>query len=95
MINPKFSLTNFGQGGIMPNPKRKHSKARRDKRRGGNSKMYAANLSICPQCKEPKLPHRVCGNCGYYNGIEVIKIKVKKEKGKEKEKEAKPTKEGA
>ncbi|MBU1038132.1 MAG: 50S ribosomal protein L32, partial [Candidatus Omnitrophica bacterium] len=31
----------------MPNPKRKHSKARRDKRRSANSKMYASNLSVC------------------------------------------------
>ena len=22
----------------------------------------------CPQCKQAKLPHRVCGNCGYYKG---------------------------
>ncbi|MDP2401322.1 MAG: 50S ribosomal protein L32, partial [Actinomycetota bacterium] len=28
--------------------------------------------SVCPQCNQPKLPHRVCGECGYYNGKEVI-----------------------
>ena len=22
----------------------------------------------CPQCHEPKAPHRVCTNCGYYRG---------------------------
>ena len=22
----------------------------------------------CPQCHEPKPPHRVCTNCGYYRG---------------------------
>lgn len=79
----------------MANPKRRHSVSRRDKRRAHWRKVEIPNLAICPQCKEPKLPHRVCGNCGYYNGIEVIKIKAKKEKGKEKEKETKPTKEGA
>lgn len=66
----------------MPNPKRKHSKARRDKRRGANSKLYAANLSVCPQCKKLRLPHRVCPHCGYYNGKPVLIIKAKEAKKK-------------
>lgn len=66
----------------MPNPKRKHSKSRRDKRRSANSKIYAANLSLCPQCKKPRLPHKVCIFCGYYNGKPVIVIKAKEEKKK-------------
>lgn len=44
--------------------------------------MYAASLSICAQCKKPKLPHRVCPFCGYYNGKPVIVIKVKEKKKK-------------
>lgn len=64
----------------MPNPKRKHSKARRDKRRSANSKLYAVNLSICPQCKKLRLPHRVCPHCGYYNGKPVVIAEVKEEK---------------
>ncbi|MDH4140206.1 MAG: 50S ribosomal protein L32, partial [Coriobacteriia bacterium] len=28
--------------------------------------------SLCPQCHEVKLPHRVCPSCGYYDGKEVI-----------------------
>jgi large subunit ribosomal protein L32 len=66
----------------MPNPKRKHSKSRRDKRRSANSKVYAANLSICSQCKMPRLPHRVCPHCGYYNGKPVVVIETKSEKKK-------------
>jgi large subunit ribosomal protein L32 len=66
----------------MPNPKRKHSKARRDKRRSANSKIYAANLSVCPQCKSMRLPHKVCAFCGYYNGKPVLIIKVKEKKKK-------------
>ena len=27
----------------------------------------------CTQCGEYKLPHQVCGNCGYYKGKEIIK----------------------
>ncbi|MFA6142299.1 MAG: 50S ribosomal protein L32 [Candidatus Omnitrophota bacterium] len=66
----------------MALPKRKHSKSRRDKRRGGNSKMYVANLSVCSQCKKPRLPHRVCPFCGYYNGKLVVAIEVKEKKKK-------------
>ena len=53
----------------MAVPKRKTSKARRDKRRSPNMKMKAPGLSICPQCHEPKLPHRVCPN---YDGKDVM-----------------------
>ncbi|OGW85126.1 MAG: 50S ribosomal protein L32 [Omnitrophica bacterium RIFCSPLOWO2_01_FULL_45_10] len=64
----------------MPNPKRKNSKARRDKRRGANSKVFAINLSVCPQCNKPRLPHRVCPHCGYYNGKPIIVVEAKEEK---------------
>ncbi len=65
----------------MPLPKRRHSKARSRKRRT-HYKLPGANLVSCPQCKQPKLPHRVCGVCGYYNGRQVIEIKVKEKKKK-------------
>ncbi|GAH50280.1 unnamed protein product, partial [marine sediment metagenome] len=29
---------------------------------------------------EPKVPHRICPNCGYYNKMEVIKVEKKKKK---------------
>ncbi len=58
----------------MAVPKRKTSKARRDKRRASNIKMTAPNIIKCPQCHEPKMPHRVCGDCGYYGDREVIKV---------------------
>ena len=66
----------------MALPKRKHSKARRDKRRSANSKVYASNLSICSHCKSRILPHKVCGFCGYYNGKPVLVIETKEEKKK-------------
>ena len=56
----------------MAVPNRKTSKARRDKRRSPNMKKSLPGLSICPQCHEPKLPHRVCPNCNYYDGKEVV-----------------------
>ena len=66
----------------MALPKRKHSKSRRDKRRGGNSRLEVTNLSICPQCNKRRLSHRVCPYCGYYNGKPVIVIETKEEKKK-------------
>ena len=56
----------------MAVPKRKMTKARRDSRRA-NWKLTAPNLVEYPQCHELKMPHRVCPECGYYNGKEVIK----------------------
>lgn len=55
----------------MANPKRKTSKARRNKRRA-NWKLSTPGLIECPQCHQLKLPHRVCPECGYYKNKEVI-----------------------
>ena len=57
----------------MANPTHRHSKARRDKRRA-NWKGQSPNLNQCPECKEVKEPHRVCPNCGSYNGHKVLEI---------------------
>ena len=54
--------------------KRKTSKAKTAGRKAANMKMGAPGLSICPQCHEPKLPHRVCPNCGYYDGKDVVNV---------------------
>ena len=54
----------------MPNPKRRHSKARTRSRRAHDF-LEAKSTSTCPQCHEAKLPHRVCPKCGYYKGREV------------------------
>jgi large subunit ribosomal protein L32 len=54
-------------------PKRKHSKARRNKRRSNVWKISAPTLAVCKKCGKLKLPHRVCKECGFYNGREVIK----------------------
>ena len=57
----------------MAVPKRKSSAARRDKRRSNVWKLKVPCLSKCSQCGELKMPHRVCGNCGFYKGKEVVK----------------------
>ncbi|MBR7110245.1 MAG: 50S ribosomal protein L32 [Clostridia bacterium] len=55
----------------MAVPKGKVSKARRNSR-AANWKISAPNLTECPQCHELKQSHRVCDNCGYYDGKEVV-----------------------
>ncbi|MBI2878073.1 MAG: 50S ribosomal protein L32 [Candidatus Tectomicrobia bacterium] len=54
-------------------PKRKTSKSRRDKRRT-HKKLTLPGMTPCPQCHEPKLPHRVCPHCGTYKGKQVLTI---------------------
>ena len=38
-------------------------------------------LMVCPQCRALKLPHKVCPNCGTYQGEQVLKMKPKKSEG--------------
>jgi large subunit ribosomal protein L32 len=57
-----------------PQPKRKISKGRRDRRRAHDS-LTAANLVQCSNCGEMRLPHTVCSRCGFYQGREVIEVK--------------------
>lgn len=52
-------------------PKRRTSRARRDKRRS-HLALEPPARSVCPQCREPKAPHRVCGHCGFYRDRTVI-----------------------
>lgn len=73
----------------MPNPKRKHTPHRRDSRRSANSKIFALNSSSCPNCKAPKMPHRVCPVCGFYDGEMIVAKKEKKAKTQEAAQESK------
>ena len=67
----------------MPNPKRKHTPHRRDSRRSANSKIEALNSNICSNCGAPKMPHRVCPSCGFYDGKLIVPKKAKKAKKQE------------
>ena len=53
----------------MPNPKRRHSKARGRKRR---THYKAPAMSVCSNCGEMKLNHSVCPSCGFYDGKSVV-----------------------
>ena len=60
----------------MAVPKRKTSKARRDKRRSNVWRMSAPALVKCSHCGAYKRPHRLCPDCGYYDGREVVKVEA-------------------
>jgi large subunit ribosomal protein L32 len=57
----------------MPNPKRCHSRTRRDTRRAHDA-LSTPGKSLCTSCFEPKAPHQVCPHCGSYKGREVIEV---------------------
>jgi len=57
----------------MAVPKKKTSKSRKNMRRAHDF-LTPTQVSICPQCKAPKLPHRACMSCGTYKGKEVIDL---------------------
>ena len=60
----------------MAVPKRRKSKATRDSRRAQWMRSVPkATVSACSKCHEPKLPHRVCENCGYYGDRQVLAVK--------------------
>ncbi len=61
---------------MTPLPKRKTSPGRRDRRRAHDA-LKARNVVVCPNCGEPRLPHRVCANCGHYQGREVIEVEAR------------------
>ena len=60
----------------MAVPKAKTSKQRKHTR-SANWKLSSPNLSACPQCHELKANHRVCPNCGYYDGELVVETSKK------------------
>ncbi len=54
----------------MALPKRRQSHSRTRKRRSHDA-LSTPRLSLCPECGEPKEPHRLCGGCGKYRGRDV------------------------
>ena len=62
----------------MAVPKHKTSK-QRTHTRAANWKIKNPSVGECPQCHEMKLNHRVCKNCGYYDGEKKIEVKAEKE----------------
>ena len=62
----------------MPVPKHKTAKTKsRMRKANGYLKMDAPVLSVCPNCGSKKLPHRVCDDCGFYKGKQILTRSVK------------------
>ncbi len=54
----------------VPAKRLSRSKGRRRRAQQGKSSL---GLGQCPNCGQPIQPHRVCKNCGFYKGKEIIK----------------------
>ena len=59
----------------------RHNRAQRGNTRSHDA-LKKAQLAVCKDCGAKKLPHRLCLNCGKYNGKKIIDVHgkiVKKE----------------
>ena len=66
----------------MAVPKRKVSKARRDKRRSNVCKMSVAGFVKCSKCGAFKRPYRICLKCGNYDSKQILDVEDPKAKVK-------------
>ncbi|MBI5814053.1 MAG: 50S ribosomal protein L32 [Nitrospinae bacterium] len=57
----------------MPVPKKKTTRGKRGNRRSHDGIAAPAN-SACPNCGEPKQPHRVCPACGQYKEMQALEV---------------------
>lgn len=63
----------------MALPKYKVSKARGRSRRA-HWKLNLPTIVSCPHCHKMKLAHRICKQCGYYDGKQVVAMDEDKKK---------------
>ncbi len=60
----------------MPVPKRRLTSTRK-RTRSANKHYVAKGIATCSNCQQPKLPHHVCRNCGFYGQKQILKIEEK------------------
>jgi large subunit ribosomal protein L32 len=63
----------------MAVPKRRTSHAKQGHRRSHHA-IRPRQVQYCAKCNEPVLPHRVCPNCGFFQGRVVVAEEETKEK---------------
>jgi large subunit ribosomal protein L32 len=59
----------------MAVPKKKTSKARRDKRRAQHG-IQSPRVNVCPNCGSPTRPHHACPTCKQYRGREIEPLRA-------------------
>ena len=64
----------------------KHSKGKRNRVRSHHA-LKATPAVNCGHCGQAKLSHRICENCGYYAGRQVIDVLAKLDKKERRKKE--------
>lgn len=62
----------------MAHPKRRHSNTRTNKRRSHDF-LTTKSLSVCSNCDAKIVPHRICPQCGFYNGKQQVTMNAKEE----------------
>jgi len=77
----------------MAEPKKRLTSARSGARRS-HIKAKKISLAACPKCKAPTIPHRTCQNCGFYKGVDILKLE-KKSQAKEERRKAREAEEEA
>lgn len=73
----------------MANPKRKHTRSRRDTRRNLGWLVKEPSVARCSNCGALKIPHHVCPVCGFYNAQPILPPKESQEDKKGKSQEEK------
>jgi large subunit ribosomal protein L32 len=58
----------------MPVPKKRTSKSKSRSRRAAAWTLDVPPRSVCPRCGSAKVPHVVCGVCGWYKGRQAVEI---------------------
>ena len=56
----------------MAVPKKKVSRGRKRRRQSHNA-ISPVTTGNCARCNAPKLPHRVCLACGFYEDREILR----------------------
>jgi len=74
----------------MPVPKRKRSRARRDKR-FANKAMKIQAITACANCQAALATHTACKQCGFYKGVKIMTGTVERQAKRSQAKKAKET----
>jgi large subunit ribosomal protein L32 len=72
-------------------PSKRRTKQQK-RERSSHFALVSKGLTTCEHCKRKILPHRVCPNCGYYRGRQVLKLETSLEKKAKKQKKVEPKK---